>query len=223
MQPLQNRQALLLLLDMKRSRTLLIAVGLALAGLVPLTLPVASYGQDLTSPQAIAERASAAINQITTLKARFLQVDPYGNEARGDVWLERPGRVRFEYDAPAPTLIIADGATVAHIDLELETADRAPIRRTPLHPLLKADVNLVRDLSLSDAMIEGGLAMITARDDAGEMDGAVTLVFDAATYDLVGWSVEDALGQITRVRLENVEKGTPIAPAQFIIREPRRR
>lgn len=202
--------------------SVMLAVAATSAPAAVTALPTQSATQALSSND-IAARASAGLNALTTMRGRFLQVDYLGQEVGGDIYLARPGRVRFEYDAPHPALIVADGATVAHHDRELNTTDRAPLRRTPLHPILKENINLAADLSLTDVSMEGGLAFLTARDDSGEMDGSVTLVFDAGTWDLLGWSVEDALGQVTQVRLEAVERNVAIDDARFILREPRRR
>ncbi|MEO1408033.1 MAG: outer-membrane lipoprotein carrier protein LolA, partial [Pseudomonadota bacterium] len=100
---------------------------------------------DGEAQRALLAEVSAALSAVTTAKGRFVQIAPDGSESTGDFYLRRPGRVRFEYDAPVPLLIVADGATVAVEDKDLETQDRVPLGTTPLGLLLDDDLDLNQD------------------------------------------------------------------------------
>ncbi len=171
-------------------------------------------------------RVEAWFEGLDTLRARFEQIGPDGRTLAGGLWLDRPGRVRFDYDDPSPVLIVADGATVAIADSELETVDRAPIRSTPLRWLLQADL----DLAASGAVVEAGRyegrLYATFEDPGGEAEGRLTLIFDdpdagapADAMSLAGWYAVDAVGGLTEVALSQTERGLDLDPRLFVLED----
>ena len=124
----------------------------ALLGLSALVLAPAAYAQQATPTvlegAARAEglaQANRSLNAFQRLQGRFVQQSPGGTRATGMFYLQRPGRLRFEYDPPATLLIVADGSVVAMRDTELRTTERTPIRSTPLNIILGETINLERD------------------------------------------------------------------------------
>src|SRR6476469_5300500 len=55
-------------------------------------------------------------NSIRTLKARFVQSNPNGSVVQGNLYVRRPGRMRFEYDKPSQLKVVADGTQVTMWD-----------------------------------------------------------------------------------------------------------
>lgn len=163
---------------------------------------------------------NAYLNDITTLRARFVQVAPNGSAARGLLSMSRPGRLLFEYDDPSPIRVIADGTTVGLEDRDLETVDRAPLRSTPLWWLLKSDIDIAQDAEIVDLNEEHGFLSVIVRDPNGEMEGEIEFLFDAANHELQEWFVTDALGEVTRVTLLDVETGMALNPRLFVIPDP---
>ena len=163
------------------------------------------------------------LNSIDTLRARFLQISPNGQMAAGLLSIDRPGRLRFEYDDPSPVSVIADGTTVAMEDRALETVDRAPLRSTPLWWLLKDEIDIASDTQVVGLEQELGMTYLTVRDPNGEMEGQIQFVFEGDDYLLREWYVTDALGEITRIVLEEQEVGVSLSPRLFIIPEPESR
>jgi len=177
---------------------------------------------DVVSPterRAILKAAAQALSRVETARGRFVQVDPAGRLTEGSFALKRPGRMRFDYDAPTPILIAADGATVAIRDAELETVDRVPLASTPLSLLLDDDLDFQTEADVTDVRKAGGLIAVSMRDSSGEADGELTLIFDAGSYDLVSWRTLDANGETTLVQLKDVRTGVRISPRAFIIEE----
>lgn len=160
------------------------------------------------------------LNSVDTLRARFTQVSPNGSLISGLLSMDRPGRLRFEYDDPSPITVIADGTTVAVEDAALETIDRAPIRATPLYWLLADEIDLGADADVIDIVREFGFVYVTLRDPNEEMQGSVQFVFEEPTYILREWFVTDALGQMTRVIIQDQEVGIELSPRLFVIPEP---
>src|SRR5215472_9638692 len=75
---------------------LILTGGLAAAPIraEPAPLPIPLTQQD----QADLQRIAAYLGGITTMYARFYQYSANGGTASGQVWMERPGRMRFEYN-----------------------------------------------------------------------------------------------------------------------------
>jgi len=99
--------------------------------------------------RAALERVSAYLNSIRTLKGGFVQIDPNGDLEQGEFYLAKPGRMRFEYHPPNPTLIVSDGDTVAVKNSKLNTVDRYPLVDTPLDLLLNDKIDLNRSLAVT--------------------------------------------------------------------------
>lgn len=187
-----------------------------LAGLVSLALAPAAPAQStartlegVERTQALAQ-ASAALNAQTRVQGRFRQVAPDGGATTGRFYLQRPGRVRFEYDPPAQMLIVADGSILAVHDRALRSTNRAPLRSTPLFFVLKANINLARDARITRVIRNGDALFISARDRSGQADGEITLRLQGPSLALHSWEVVDATGSRTRVALSEVS-----SPAQF--------
>jgi len=168
-------------------------------------------------------RIDASMNATHSFQGNFVQVAPNGEVSRGEIWLQRPGKVRFEYAAPNPLLIVSDGVTLVQNDRQLETFDRVPLSSTPLNYFLKENINLANDTEVIGLQKLPGQWIVTARDGSGQQEGAITLVFDSETLALQTWIIADDFGGQTRVQLSNLQYNGQIDPRQFILRENDRR
>lgn len=155
------------------------------------------------------------LNGIDTLKSRFVQVSSNGTYAEGDLYLDRPGRMRFEYDPPNPALLIANGVTLLYYDRELEQATFIPLWETPLWFLIRDKVDLDEGVELQAIKREAGTIRVTLqlRQDGGE--GQVTLVFSDRPVALHSWEIQDAQGILTQVALVNPDFGAKIDDRLF--------
>lgn len=189
----------------------------ALLGIAALVLAPAAYAQPVT-PVVLqgAERtaglaqANQALNAVQRLQGRFVQSSPGGGRATGMFYMQRPGKLRFQYDAPATMLIVSDGSVVAMRDTELRTTERTPLRSTPLNLILGQTIDLERNARILRVSRAGPWLMITARDRSGQTDGQITLQFYGPQTELRSWDVIDATGARTRITLSNVTQ-----PASF--------
>jgi outer membrane lipoprotein-sorting protein len=169
-------------------------------------------------------RAGQFFESLTIMSARFRQVGPDGRVAEGDFALSRPGRLRFDYDDPSPILMVADGATVAIADSDLETVDRAPIRSTPLRWLLSSSDELTGSGAITEVGRYDGALYVTAEDPDGEAEGRVTLVIadpdpeaPPADMRLEGWYAIDGYGQVTQVTLSHIRTDGRLDPRLFVL------
>jgi len=178
---------------------------------------------DRANVRADLARIDASMNATFSFQGDFRQVAPNGAVSKGKIWLQRPGKVRFEYDAPNPLLIVSDGVTLVQNDRQLETFDRVPLSATPLNYFLKENINLAEDTQVTALQKLPGQWIVTARDGSGQQDGAITMVFDSETLALQTWIIQDDFGGATRVSLSNLQYNGRINPRQFILREDSRR
>ncbi|MSO74732.1 MAG: outer membrane lipoprotein carrier protein LolA [Alphaproteobacteria bacterium] len=160
--------------------------------------------------------AEAYLNNVRSLRARFIQIAPDGNVAQGKFYLRRPGRLRFEYDPPVPILIVGDGFLLHYQDKELGQINEWPIFDTPIGSLSRDEVSFGKDLLVTDVTrVEGRTTVtVTRRDDPG--DGSLTLYFTSNPTQLVQWRVKDAQGQVTTVALEDLEINVDISAKLFV-------
>jgi outer membrane lipoprotein-sorting protein len=156
-------------------------------------------------------------------KGRFIQTDPNGATSQGTFYLQRPGKIRFEYDPARPLLVVSDGSNVKIYDRALKTFDQYPLGATPLSLFLAREVRLDRGVIIDRVERRPGGFAITARDGRKQAEGRIELVFAGAPAQLSEWTVIDPRGQRTRVRLNTVTQVAALDPKLFVLRDPTRR
>jgi outer membrane lipoprotein-sorting protein len=203
---------------MNRRTLLIAAIGLPLLA----TLARADEAAPAPSAQDRADiaRVQAYLNGIHTLKARFLQTAPDGATTQGTAWLERPGRMRFEYDKPSPLLLVAGHGNVVFHDAQLEQTSTIPLDKTPLGILLAPDVDLTGSVTVQDITRLPGQIEITLARMATPGDGQLTLTLADNPLLLRSWVVTDAQHNQTRVSLFDVDLGGSFAPSLFDFTDP---
>jgi outer membrane lipoprotein-sorting protein len=186
----------------------LVLVLLLSTALVPAPVLAQPHAAVLTdADSAVLRQIEAYMNGLTSLKAQFLQIGPDGGTSTGTMWLVRPGRLRFQYNPPSPLLLVASHGLVVFRDNKLDQTSNIPEGQTPLGLLLRDKISLTGDVTVTDFQRPPGLIDITLVKTAAPGDGSLTLVFDANPLALTGWSVVDAQGRETRIRLTDITFG----------------
>jgi len=192
-----------------------LSAALLLAGVLA-SAPTASRAAALSAADlANVERALGYLNNISTLRARFVQVSSNGSYAEGEVLIERPGRLRFDYDPPVPVLLIANGVSLLFYDRELKEASFLPLWETPLWFLIRKEVTLGDDMAVEKVVQETGTLRVTLRDASNPDIGAMTLVFEDKPLSLRKWQVVDAQGVLTEVSLVDPRYGVALEASAF--------
>lgn len=207
-------------------RRILLSVPLMLAGLGPALVPPA-LAQPTLEPLALSAqdradiaRVEAYLGAMRRLKARFLQVGPDGSTAEGTAWIERPGKMRFQYDPPTPLLLVASHGDLVFQDKQLNQVSHIPISSTPLGILLANRITLSGDVTVTKVTRLPGQLQITMVRTAHPGDGSLTLVFADNPLALKQWMVVDAQQRETRVSLFGVELGGNFDPKLFEFVQP---
>lgn len=193
---------------------------LALAiAVISLSEPLANDAVS-DSDTALLQKASSYLNAIDTLQARFLQVDGRGGVAEGDLYVDRPGKMRLVYDPPTPVLIVADGAYVIYVDLELGEPSYLDIDDTPAGFLLKPNWAFSDDgVDVKEIVRQPGIIEITAAQSGGATSGELTFIFSEGPFELRQWRVKDAQSQEITVTLFETRTGLSLDPGLFIYEE----
>ena len=168
--------------------------------------------------QGLVDAANAYLNELESIEGRFLQINPDGSAYEGDLYLDRPGKARFEYDE-YPLLIVSDGRTVAQQDKALDVIDRIALRSTPLYYLLKEELDLSEDAQVAAAGLAQGQSYVSLQDPNDEFDGLLTLYFSGASLELREWVATDAMGYQTRFVLTELNRARDLDPRLFILDE----
>ncbi|WP_244610729.1 outer-membrane lipoprotein carrier protein LolA [Microvirga pakistanensis] len=192
-------------------------ITIAAKPIVTASMGPVGQGQPLPN-SAVVERANAYFTNLNTLVADFTQVGGDGRRMGGTLYLQRPGKVRFEYDPPATLEVIADGRSVAVRDRKLATQDLYSISQTPLKFLLRERVSLGQDIKITGISSEPDAVRINL-EDSSTLGGTsrITLFFDPEVRDLSQWRIVDAQGFQTVVVLNQVQKGRRIDQDLFRI------
>jgi outer membrane lipoprotein-sorting protein len=205
---------------MDNVKRLILAVTLALAAVAPPAF-AQPHGAVLSDAESASlHQVETYLNDLRTLKARFLQIAPDGRTSAGTAWLDRPGRMRFEYDKPSPLLLVAGHGVVVFRDNKLDQTTNIPIGQTPLGLLLRDPFTLSSDVTVTDFQHPPGQFLITAVKTASPGDGSLTLVLNTQPLALVGWSVVDAEGRETQIRLGDVQLGGDFDAKLFTYVDP---
>lgn len=157
-------------------------------------------------PATAVGKANAYFNTNLTMVADFVQLSADGRRTTGTLYVQRPGKLRFEYDRPATLEIIADGSSVAIRDRKLATQDVYFIGQTPLKFLLKDRIDIARDTKILDVRSDERSVAILVEDKA-TFGGTsrIRLVFDTPTFSLKQWTITDPQGYETLISLSNID------------------
>jgi outer membrane lipoprotein-sorting protein len=192
----------------------------------PKPSPKTSAPSDASAPVSATEavkRANAYLDSAQTMTADFVQIGPDGKRSEGKLYVQRPGRMRFQFAPPDRLDIVADGRSVAVKDQKLGTQDLYFIGQTPLKFLLADHIDIAHDTKVTGVTVDPNAIAITIEDKATFGGSAtITLLFDPSTFALKQWTVLDSQGLQTVVTLFNVDLTTIPDPGLFKIDEQQR-
>lgn len=173
-----------------------------------------------TAAAAQVAEVEAYLSSMTSLRADFVQLEPSGNSSSGNLYYLRPDKMRLDYDAPNPVLIVANGWQVVYHDRKLDQVSHLLTNQTPLGFLLKKKVKLSGDVTVTNVQEQNGEIVLTLiQTDEPEL-GTVELAFAKQPLELRRWAVTDAQGLTTYILLERTEIGAKIDDKLFLLCDP---
>jgi outer membrane lipoprotein-sorting protein len=180
--------------------------------LAPAALPSAQVA-DLA-------RIEAYLNDLGTLRSDFVQINPDGAKVTGELYYQRPDKMRLDYDPPSDILIISDGWWVIYYDRKLDQVSHLTIGSTPLGFLLADHIRLSGDVTVTDLTRENGELKVTLIQTDEPNQGSIQLAFAEDPLELRRWTVRDAQGQATYVVLNALQTGIALDKELFRFRNP---
>jgi outer membrane lipoprotein-sorting protein len=166
----------------------------------------------------LAAKVSSYLSSLQNLFGNFVQVGPDGTRTTGQFFIQKPGKVRFEYDPPTPINIVADGSSMIVRDTKLATQDLYPLSQTPLRFLLSNTIDIVKDTSLVGLYADD--VFITAIiEEKQPLIGTsrLMLMIGAKDLQLKQWTITDPQGFDTTVAVYNLDPAKKIDPGMFKI------
>ncbi len=199
-----------------RRKVLTMGLGLVAAGIagnmIPFLAPVANAQASAEAAQRIANHFSS----VRTMMGEFVQFGPRGEQTGGQFYIERPGKLRFNYEPPSDFQVTADGRSVVMENRRLRTADLYSLSSTPLQLILSDRIDLSGN-RVRDVIEDEDLTTIRIADRSLFGDSTITMMFDRASYDLRQWTITDAQGRDTTVMIFNVQQGVSFDQSVFNI------
>jgi outer membrane lipoprotein-sorting protein len=168
--------------------------------------------------RAIIKRVDDYLSTTDILSGNFVQVGPDGRRSQGEFYIQKPGKVRFEYDPPSPISIVADGQTVVVRDNKLDTQDVYPLSQTPLRFLLSDKVDLMKDTNLVAVYADDVFVTVVVEEKTGIVGTSrLMIMFSAKDMQLKQWTVTDPQGFDTTVAVYNLDTTDKPDPNMFRI------
>ncbi|WP_376696037.1 outer membrane lipoprotein chaperone LolA [Wenzhouxiangella sp. EGI_FJ10305] len=181
--------------------------------LAALLLAVSTSG----APQDGRAQLDAFAEDLETLSGRFEQVtvDADGRvteESSGELYYSRPDRFRWSYAEPFPQEIVADGEQLWHYDVSLEQVtvrEQPGAAESPLLVLTRPEL-LDRFYRVTDSGSE--VIEFEPLEDATDIVQGRLYFRDGLPRQL---ELEDDFGQLTRLRLFELERNPEISSEVF--------
>jgi outer membrane lipoprotein-sorting protein len=167
-------------------------------------------------------KISAYMNSFKTLQGEFTQISPMGRVSKGVMMISKPGKLRFDYAAPNPFLLVSDGKWVTLKNRAKEKGDQFPLSATPLRLVVSTKIDLMKDANILAFEQTGGIDTVTLEDRKGTIGGQIILIFDETQNQLQQWIIVDGKGRRTTVTLANLESGVTIDPKLFVVKIDRK-
>ncbi|MFL6796410.1 MAG: outer membrane lipoprotein carrier protein LolA [Xanthobacteraceae bacterium] len=180
--------------------------------------PPATAGNLTPAQRAQVDKVSNYLSSVQQLVGHFVQVGPDGGRVKGDFYIQKPGKVRFEYDPPSPIEIVADGQSVVVRNSKLATQDLYPLSQTPLRFLLAERIDLVRDTNVIGVRSDDTYVTIIIEERQAVIGTSRLMVMvGAKDYQLKQWTVTDPQGYDTTVAVSHLDVSKRPDPSMFRI------
>jgi outer membrane lipoprotein-sorting protein len=185
-------------------------------------------GQQFLPPEEIAKhqrtitRLEKYLSNLSTIVSDFTQVAPDGSLTSGKFYLQRPGKMRWQYNPPTPMLIVSNGSEMVFYDYELEQVSHIPLNQTLIGFLAQEEIRFDNTVGLRSIEEETSVIRITLAQREKPTEGQLMLEFSDKPLTLRNMVVTDAANQVTTVSLNNAQFGVKLDKELFIWRDPRK-
>jgi outer membrane lipoprotein-sorting protein len=145
-----------------------------------------------------------SLDEISSLQARFSHKDSTGKSYEGTLFLKRPWKMKLEYDAPSPFLIVADGSALIYEDQATHEAIYLPLETSPLSFLLQTKTNFAKVFHIDKVEETEDKIVVTCRDKKNYF--SLVLLFSKKEKSIIGWVSKDAQGNEVDISLHHLQR-----------------
>ncbi len=152
------------------------------------------------------------LGDIKTLQAEFSQTNQTGDILTGIFFLKKPGKIRFSYDPPQNLQIVSKQQAVLIFDPKNGGSGPLtyPLHSTPLSFLIKSDLSIFINEN-GESLEIGDLIIFKVRNPQYNL----SVEFNKNPVSLIGWEFENQMGEIIKIRLNNIQKNNYISDEIF--------
>ena len=169
------------------------------------------------------QKAQAYLNTITTLTADFQQIAPDGSYAKGELFVKRPGKMRWNYDRPNPIQMVSDGNTLTYYDPEMDEVSYLSLEDTLAAIIARPELSFDDDeIELISSEQDAGLLRVHLRQRQNPENGAISFVFRTQPLALYQLLAQNAAGDTTVITLDNIRIGEALEDKLFRFKRPDR-
>ena len=180
--------------------------------------PVTTTTGFTAGQRAQVDKISAYLSSMQQLVGDFVQLGPDGSRVRGEFYMQKPGKIRFEYEPPSRIEIIADGQSVVVRDRKLATQDLYPLSQTPLRFLLSDRIDLLRETNVVGVRADDTFVTITIEEQQALIGTSrLMMMVGAKDFQLKQWTITDPQGYDTTVAVSNLDNSKRPDPNLFKI------
>jgi outer membrane lipoprotein-sorting protein len=195
------------------------------SGFFPFSLPFGGGAQQPgattafdTKQRDLLDRVSLYLSSVQSMVGNFVQIGPDGGRTQGTFYLQKPGKIRFNYDPPTPIDVIADGSSVVVVNRDLSTQDLWPLSQTPLRYLLADHIDLLRDTDVISVSSDDKFVTVVIEEKQVMVGTSrLMIMFDVKDLTLKQWTVTDPQGLNTTVAVYNLDMTKKPDPNLFVI------
>jgi len=216
-------------------RKLYIIFSFILFLLLSLSVAVRGQGKSDKKLDEILDEVQSKYEKIEDFHSKFIQeatvkVLNKVQKARGEVWFKKPGKMRWNYYKPTKDQIVSDGSTIWLYNYDekqvvkslLEKVIDTHTTNTFLLGLGNLKEQFNAQFSKSKSTDENGnyLIDLTPKKSDEQYD-MVTIAVDRKTMFVKDIYLYDPYGNVTKVRLENMEINRGIPDSLFKFKVPK--
>tara|TARA_B100001750_G_C15515930_1_gene607209 strand:- start:53 stop:658 length:606 start_codon:yes stop_codon:yes gene_type:complete len=183
-----------------------------------IAIPAIAQTDGSMSDTAYVQQAQNWLSGLKIAKARFRQTDYQGNVLHGNFYINRPGRLRFEYDAPVKDYIVADGVQIHFYDGTSGQVNSGPIGATLADFILRDGNRFDEKVNVNSVKKRNGLVEISLSQKNQPGMGDLILKFSENPFTLHSWDIIDAQGLTTNIALSNLQRVDRLDPTLFTMR-----
>tara|TARA_B100000941_G_C28305568_1_gene448760 strand:- start:37 stop:642 length:606 start_codon:yes stop_codon:yes gene_type:complete len=152
------------------------------------------------------------LGDIKTLQAEFSQTNHTEDIMTGIFFLKKPGKIRLSYDPPQNLQIVSKQQAVLIFDPQNGGSGPLtyPLHSTPLSFLIKDDLSLFINEN-GESLELDNLIIFKVRNPQYNL----SIEFNKNPVSLLGWEFENKMGELIKIRLNNIHKNKYISDEIF--------